>query len=141
MTFMPASIAFRFDPVIVQNPPGRSVFCEQSFVTWSSPLRGAAEPAVANAATMTTARSNPKIAFAVKLLRCGECSSVMTFSFGAESGAARLGVCGLVRIIGSLSLGGVGGWFPLPQSHGKVSRLDHSVITARAQRRPECGWR
>ena len=50
----------------------------------------------------------------------------------AESGtAARLGLCGMVRMcIGSLSLGGVGGWFPRSQSEGKGSRQGRGGVAA-----------
>ena len=80
MTFMPASIAFRFDPVIVQNPSETKLRALLRHVKFSAPgMVFSAEPAVANAPTMTTARSNPKIVFAVKLLRRGLCRVVWMF--------------------------------------------------------------
>src|SRR4029450_9770859 len=40
MTLEPTSMASTFEDVIVQNWPARPAFCEHSFVTWRSPLRG-----------------------------------------------------------------------------------------------------
>src|SRR6266567_4529001 len=82
MTFDPTLIALRFEDVIVQKEPAAPVYCEHSFVTRSSPLRGeepvfAAELAPATAPVTTMARSNAKIALSSNLVGRG-CSLVMS---------------------------------------------------------------
>src|SRR5438270_12029542 len=78
---MPGAIAFRLDDLIVQQPPAWPEYCEQSFVTWRSPLRGDAEPATANAPATTLARSNPRVALML----------VITSSFGCRRSWALAG--------------------------------------------------
>src|ERR1700680_1560741 len=39
----PTGIALRFEDVIVQKESARPVYCEHSFVRWSSPLRADAD--------------------------------------------------------------------------------------------------
>src|SRR6187431_501481 len=43
-------MALTLDEVIVQKEPARPVYCEHSFVTWSSPVRGEADSAAVSEA-------------------------------------------------------------------------------------------